>query len=126
MDMPGFGHSTKDSVIREGETLDRANARIVKEFMEARGIEQAHLYGSSQSGPACMRFGLEYPDRIGKIVLQASSPGGPLLVHALATPGHPGARRLPERPLLRKHDFDDEELRAGRETADRRHGQGPL
>ncbi|MGE0056552.1 MAG: alpha/beta fold hydrolase [Dehalococcoidia bacterium] len=77
MDMPGFGHSTKDSVIKEGETLDRANARIIREFMDVRGIEKANLYGSSQSGPACMRFGLEYPDRTLKIVLQASGPGGP-------------------------------------------------
>lgn len=77
MDMPGYGHSTKEAVAKEGETLDRTYARLIKEFMDLRGIDKAHLYGSSQSGPSTMRFGIEYPDRIGKIVLQASSPGGP-------------------------------------------------
>lgn len=77
MDMPGYGHSTKDPVVKDGETLDRTYARIIREFMDVRGIDKAHLYGSSQSGPGCLRFGLEYPDRLGKLVLQATSAGGP-------------------------------------------------
>lgn len=76
MDLPGFGHSDKQAAPREGESLDQFCARLVKEFMDQQGIDRAHLYGSSQSGPSTLRFGIEYPERIGKIVLQAASPGG--------------------------------------------------
>jgi len=77
MDLPGYGHTSKERFARNGESLDRASARLIREFMDIRGIGRAHLYASSQSGPAALRFGLEYPERLGKIVLQAAGPGGP-------------------------------------------------
>jgi pimeloyl-ACP methyl ester carboxylesterase len=75
MDMPGYGYSDKD--IKRGYTpLDIFCAEIVKGLMDHLGIDKAHLYGSSQFSPCCLRFGIEYPDRVGKIVIQASGLGG--------------------------------------------------
>jgi 4,5:9,10-diseco-3-hydroxy-5,9,17-trioxoandrosta-1(10),2-diene-4-oate hydrolase len=74
MDMPGYGLSDKD--VKRGDTpLDIFCAEIIKGLMDQLGIDQAHLYGSSQFSPACLRFGIEYPDRVGKIVIQASGVG---------------------------------------------------
>jgi pimeloyl-ACP methyl ester carboxylesterase len=78
MDMPGYGFSDKDAKLGD-ESLDRMWGRMVLGVMDNLGIEKAHLYGSSQSGPTCLRFGIEHPDRIGKIILQSSGVGGPLL-----------------------------------------------
>jgi pimeloyl-ACP methyl ester carboxylesterase len=75
VDLPGYGYSDKDAKLN-GEPLDCYWARVVRDLMDQTGIERAHLYGSSQSGPMCLRFGIEYPDRVGKIILQSSGSGG--------------------------------------------------
>lgn len=75
-DMPAYGHSDKDADCAPGESLDAFWARVVKEFMDIKSIDKAHLFGSSQSGPACVRFGIEYPDRTGKLILQSTGIGG--------------------------------------------------
>src|SRR3712207_296334 len=36
MDMPGYGHSEKTVIARDGESLDQASARLVHEFMDLR------------------------------------------------------------------------------------------
>lgn len=71
MDMPGYGLSDKD-VKRGDEPLDIFCAKIILGLMDHLGLETAHLYGSSQFSPCCLRFGIEYPDRVGKIIIQAS------------------------------------------------------
>lgn len=75
-DLPGYGYSDKEADCAPGESLDQFWARVVREFMDIKGIDRAHLFGSSQSGPTCVRFGIEYPDRTGKIILQSSGIGG--------------------------------------------------
>jgi 4,5:9,10-diseco-3-hydroxy-5,9,17-trioxoandrosta-1(10),2-diene-4-oate hydrolase len=87
LDLPGWGESQK-LVKRDGVPLDSYIARLLLDFMDALGIERAHQYGSSQFAPACLRFGIEYPERVGKIVVQ-SSEFGPLP----ADPG-PGIKSL--------------------------------
>lgn len=74
VDLPGYGYSDKEAKLG-GEPLDIFWARVVRDLMDLRGIQRAHLYGSSQSGNTCLRFGIEYPDRIGKIVLQSCGVG---------------------------------------------------
>lgn len=71
MDMPGYGGSDKDAKLN-GTPLDLFCANLILGVMEQLGIDRAHLYGSSQFCPACLRFGIEFPDRIGKIIIQAS------------------------------------------------------
>jgi 4,5:9,10-diseco-3-hydroxy-5,9,17-trioxoandrosta-1(10),2-diene-4-oate hydrolase len=82
MDYPGFGES-QQGVSRDGVPVDVYCARLTRRFMDAVGIERAHLYGSSAFSAAALRFGLEYPDHVGKIVIQAYGPGK----HAAETEG---------------------------------------
>lgn len=74
MDMPGYGYSDKD-VKRGDEPLDIFCAKVILAVMDQLGIERAHLYGSSQFSACCLRFGIENPDRVGKIIIQASGVG---------------------------------------------------
>jgi 4,5:9,10-diseco-3-hydroxy-5,9,17-trioxoandrosta-1(10),2-diene-4-oate hydrolase len=75
MDFPGFGGSQK-LVKREGVPMDQFCAKIQHDFMDKLGIDKAHLYGSSAFSATPLRFGIEYPDRVGRIVIQAWSPVG--------------------------------------------------
>lgn len=81
MDMPGFGGSQKQ-VSRNGVPMDLFCATLQRDFMDKLGIDKAHLYGSSAFSGAPLRFGIEFPDRIGKIVIQAFS-----IVHGAETEG---------------------------------------
>ncbi|HWP29827.1 MAG TPA: alpha/beta hydrolase [Chloroflexota bacterium] len=74
LDLPGFGESQK-GVSRGGVPMDIFCARLKRDFMDQLGIERAHLYGSSAFSAAALRFGIEYPDRVGKIIIQAYAPG---------------------------------------------------
>jgi 2,6-dioxo-6-phenylhexa-3-enoate hydrolase len=74
LDCPGYGESQK-GVSREGVPMDVFIARLLRDFMDALGIDRAHQYGSSQFAPAALRFGIDYPDRVGKIVVQSSEFG---------------------------------------------------
>ena len=76
MDMPGFGESQKH-VSREGVPMDIFCARLKLGLMDKLGIDRAHVYGSSAFSPAALRFGIDYPDRVGKIIIQAFAPGAP-------------------------------------------------
>jgi 4,5:9,10-diseco-3-hydroxy-5,9,17-trioxoandrosta-1(10),2-diene-4-oate hydrolase len=76
LDLPGWGESQK--LVKRGDVpLDIYVAKLLRDFMDELGVDKAHQYGSSQFAPACLRFGIEYPDRVGKIVVQ-SSEFGPL------------------------------------------------
>jgi len=82
MDMPGYGLSDKD-VKRGDEPLDIFCSKIIVGLMDHLGIDKAHLYGSSQFSACCLRVGIDHPDRVGKIIIQASGVGG----RNLFTPG---------------------------------------
>lgn len=75
-DLPGYGGSSKENIALPDETRDRTIARIVREFMDVRGIEKCNLYAASASAPGALRLGIDNPDRILKIVLAAGNPGG--------------------------------------------------
>ncbi|GEM_PF-4323905 len=74
MDMPGFGESQK-LVSRNGVPMDLFCATLQRDFMDKLGIERAHLYGSTAFSGAALRFGIEFPDRVGKVVIQSFSAG---------------------------------------------------
>ncbi len=69
-DLPGYGGSGKEDIGLEGESRDRTYARLVLSFMDVRGIRKASLYAASASAPSALRFGIDNPDRIEKIVLR--------------------------------------------------------
>nr|AIU94116.1 2-hydroxy-6-oxo-6-phenylhexa-2,4-dienoate hydrolase [Cupriavidus sp. WS] len=70
-DSPGFNKS--DAVVMD-EHRGLVNARAVKGLMDALDIDRAHLVGNSMGGATALNFALEYPDRIGKLILMG--PGG--------------------------------------------------
>jgi pimeloyl-ACP methyl ester carboxylesterase len=82
LDMPGFGESQMH-VSRNGVPMDIFCARLTKGFIDGLGIETTHLYGSSAFSAAALRFGIDYPDRVGRIVIQAYAPSQ----HPGPTPG---------------------------------------
>ena len=71
IDLPGFG----DSVKPVGAAYDpRFFAKAVCHFMDADGIESAHLIGNSMGGRVALEVGFRHPDRVDRIVGLAASP----------------------------------------------------
>ena len=97
VDLPGFGLSDKDVKLGK-EPLDVFWARLVRDLMDLKRIERAHLYGSSVSGPMCLRFGIEYPDRVGKIIIQSSGVGGGNIFTPMPTEGLKALSEFAENP----------------------------
>lgn len=69
LDLPGHGGSSKD--VGEGD-LDSFVA-VVEGFMDALGIERAHLAGHSLGGAVAGAFALAHPERVASLVLVASA-----------------------------------------------------
>jgi pyruvate dehydrogenase E2 component (dihydrolipoamide acetyltransferase) len=69
IDLPGHGSSSKDV---DGGNLDFF-VRTVAGFMDAAGIERAHLAGHSMGGLVAAAFALEHPDRVASLVLISSA-----------------------------------------------------
>ena len=75
VDLPAYGESDKS--MKLGDTpLDVSWGNTVLGLMDQLGIDKAHLFSSSQSGPMSLRLGIDHPDRVGKIILQSSGAGG--------------------------------------------------
>jgi pimeloyl-ACP methyl ester carboxylesterase len=73
MDLPGFGGSQK-RVSRQGVPVDVFLARLKLNFLDQLGVTRASVYGSSAFSAAALRFGLAYPERTDKVIIQAYSP----------------------------------------------------
>lgn len=72
VDQPGYGRSDKPVV--EGG-MWTFYARVVRDFMDELGLEQAHLVGNSLGGGTTLKFALDYPDRAGRLVLMGPAGG---------------------------------------------------
>ena len=71
IDLPGFG----DSVKPVGAAYDpRFFAKAVCGFMDACGLDSAHLIGNSMGGRVALEVGFQNPDRVDRIVGLAASP----------------------------------------------------
>jgi 4,5:9,10-diseco-3-hydroxy-5,9,17-trioxoandrosta-1(10),2-diene-4-oate hydrolase len=68
-DMPQYGKSSK---IVLTEPRLQYNARILNGFVAALGIEKAHIVGNSMGGQVAMKFGIDYPDRLSRVVIIGS------------------------------------------------------
>jgi 4,5:9,10-diseco-3-hydroxy-5,9,17-trioxoandrosta-1(10),2-diene-4-oate hydrolase len=68
-DMPQYGRSAK---IVLTEPRLKYNARILGGFLDGLGIEKAHIVGNSMGGQVAMRFGMDYPDRLSRVVIIGS------------------------------------------------------
>jgi predicted esterase len=68
-DLLGFGRSTKPE-----ETPDfRAQAQMLRDFMEKLGVQKLSLLGSGWGGQVALEFALEWPESVAYLVLVASS-----------------------------------------------------
>ena len=70
IDLPGFGDSVKP--LRAAYD-PKFFARAVTGFLDACGIERAHLIGNSMGGRVAFEVGFRYPGRVGRIVGLAPS-----------------------------------------------------
>ena len=50
--------------------------------LDAAGIERADIFGISMGGMIAQEFALQYPDRVGKLILGCTACGGPKAVRA--------------------------------------------
>ena len=71
LDLVGFGYSEKPYYFNY--TLDEMSD-FIERFMEAMGMETAHIFGFSMGAGYVINFAKRYPDKVGKVVLL--SPGG--------------------------------------------------
>ncbi|MBI2748502.1 MAG: alpha/beta fold hydrolase [Burkholderiales bacterium] len=65
VDMPQFGRSEK-VVIQEGRLT--YVARVLKDFLDRLGIGKAHFIGNSMGAQTALKFAIDYPDRIDRLV----------------------------------------------------------
>jgi pimeloyl-ACP methyl ester carboxylesterase len=63
-DLPGFGLTDNPSDHSVG-----FRARFIPSFLDAIGVDRAHVVGHSQSGQVAVRLAIDEPARIGKIVV---------------------------------------------------------
>ena len=73
LDLPGFGQSAARAQ-PDGLVVSLANA--VRDVMDHAGVSTASLVGNSLGGMTSMRFALDTPERVDKLVLMG--PGGGL------------------------------------------------
>lgn len=69
-DLPGFGDSAKPIRAYDPGFF----ARWLRDFMEAAGIERAHLVGNSMGGRVALEMGMRHPERVDRMVLLCPSP----------------------------------------------------
>lgn len=65
-DLPGFGENDRN---RELPFDVASQARRLKDFLGALGIERPHLGGNSMGGWISLRFAIDYPDRLRTLTL---------------------------------------------------------
>jgi 4,5:9,10-diseco-3-hydroxy-5,9,17-trioxoandrosta-1(10),2-diene-4-oate hydrolase len=90
MDLPGYGKSVARPVTGHFFTVA---ADALAGLLDQLGIEKLHLIGNSLGGGAALRFALNYPDRVGRLVLMG--PGG-LTLNVFSPDPTEGVRRLME------------------------------
>jgi len=90
MDLPGYGQSEARPVTGHFFTVA---AQALAGLLDGLSIEKVHLIGNSLGGGGALRFVLDYPDRVGRLVLMG--PGG-LTLNVFAPDPTEGVRRLME------------------------------
>ena len=85
-----LGHGYSDRPLTFGYTIEE-QADALRRFMDALGIESAHFAAFSMGCAYALKFALQYPERVGRLVLV--SPGS-------ITPEMPLSIRMIDSPLL--------------------------
>lgn len=74
MDYRGIGRSDKPDDDSYGTRAFAADARAV---LDAVGARRVHVYGTSMGGRVAQWLAVDHADRVGRLVLGCTSPGGP-------------------------------------------------
>jgi len=90
MDLPGYGGSAARPATGHFFTVA---AGALAGLLDELGVARTHVVGNSLGGGTALRFALDYPDRVGRLVLMG--PGG-LTLNVLAPDPTEGVRRLME------------------------------
>jgi 4,5:9,10-diseco-3-hydroxy-5,9,17-trioxoandrosta-1(10),2-diene-4-oate hydrolase len=90
MDLPGYGGSAARPATGHFFTVA---AGALAGLLDELGVAKTHIVGNSLGGGTALRFALDYPDRVGRLVLMG--PGG-LTLNVLAPDPTEGVRRLIE------------------------------
>ena len=77
-------------------------AAILRDFMDAVGVERAHLYGGSPGAGVVLRFAMLYPERVAKLVLDSPTGMGQSLFMSLPTEGNKVVRRFAQEPTMER------------------------
>lgn len=75
-DLPGYGQSAQRA---QPDGLIVALANAVRDVMDHAGIESASLVGNSLGGMTSLRFALDTPERVDKLILMGPGGGLPTL-----------------------------------------------
>lgn len=102
LDLPGHGQSTK--ALADPTLAGLSNA--VQSFMEAVGIDSAHLIGHSMGGAVSIRTALDAPGRVASLALICSAGLGREINHGYITGFIDAASRRDLKPVL-EHLFAD-------------------
>lgn len=73
MDLPRFGRSQKVQV--DKPRLDYLSG-VLGDFMDALGIDSAHLVGNSMGAQTAMKLAIDHPEKVDKLVLMAPAAVG--------------------------------------------------
>ena len=71
VDMPQYGKSAKIPIAFPKLTN---LARIMRDFMDTIGLEKAHIVGNSFGGQVALKTAIDFPDRVGHVVMIGSAP----------------------------------------------------
>jgi len=74
VDLPGYGKS--DIVVPE-DNMFGFHARAIKNMIDALGIDKTHIIGNSLGGGTALKFTLDYPDHVNRLILMGSGGGYP-------------------------------------------------
>jgi pimeloyl-ACP methyl ester carboxylesterase len=72
--LPDCGGFNKSDPLVPKETRGLVNARMINALLDELGVEKVHLVGNSMGGGTSLHFALDYPERVGKMLLMG--PGG--------------------------------------------------
>ncbi|EFI6497890.1 TPA: alpha/beta fold hydrolase [Escherichia coli] len=97
LDCPGWGKS--DSIVNSGSRSD-LNARILKSVVDQLDIAKIHLLGNSMGGHSSVAFTLNWPERVGKLVLMGGGTGGMSLFTPMPTEGIKRLNQLYRQPTI--------------------------
>ncbi len=67
-DLPGFGKTSADHVLGIDELAD-----VTAEWMDAEGLEQAHVFANSFGCQVAAELAIRYPTKVARLVLQGPS-----------------------------------------------------